>query len=299
MNTAYGEPNEQMFDIKRRHPIKYKVPEDSDNTTINQAKSILIKDLKDASITILQQAVFPEKYKTTIDRFNEVRTQFETLVRDGKFNGLFHCPCAMTITIVPDIIKPLDFSKLRHQIHNFPPLGVSSWNQEIRGKSILSVWDLDIPNHRRERLSVTEVTLDGIVFGTDVLLFYHYPFQDFPNHDNFVPSEAFENNIVRAIVYYSKGLDVLGVRPPLHLGISLLGIRNFYMYVNGLPQRDRNSCNTDDIICDPLIVHKNEDVGDFKSAGRFLKDTFDYIWREFGLYGSRNYDNKNNWLGPW
>ena len=85
MNKAYGEPHEQMFDIKRRHPVQYCLSEGSDSATIGYAKATLTNDLKTALTTILQQSVFPENDKRAIDRFNGIRGQFESALKEARF----------------------------------------------------------------------------------------------------------------------------------------------------------------------------------------------------------------------
>jgi hypothetical protein len=49
MNTAYGEPGEQIFDIKhRRNPIEYSVPAGSDNQKRKEEKTRLSKAIEEA-----------------------------------------------------------------------------------------------------------------------------------------------------------------------------------------------------------------------------------------------------------
>jgi hypothetical protein len=57
MNTAYGKPNEQMFDIKRRQPIRFDLPENADKSAIQRVQESVTEDIRTALQTILAKAM--------------------------------------------------------------------------------------------------------------------------------------------------------------------------------------------------------------------------------------------------
>ena len=112
MNTAYGDPEGQMFDVKRRHAIRYSLPADSDKAAIERVQESLTKDIKDALLTILKEVVFPRKGKAATERFDEIRTKFESDVREGRFHRLHHPSPAVAITLVPDAVTKISYQVL-------------------------------------------------------------------------------------------------------------------------------------------------------------------------------------------
>jgi hypothetical protein len=298
MNTAYGEPDEQMFDIKRRHPIKYDLPEDSNNTTINQAKTALIKDLKNALIIILQQTVFPENNKTAIERFNEIRTQFESALKEGQFHGLIHKPEMIAITIVPTKNLKLKYEDIAKR--KFPPFDYGRWSrQEPGGKSVLYVWEGPYFHSYSERLSITEVKQEGIILAADA--FFIKKNSESEGGYIYIPNIIeFGNLIVNTIHGYLNEMHQMGINSPWELGISLLEVRGCKMpsqtHISWERYGIRNLINKDDVIADRVEIKNFSQVDTPHKTGCYLKDTFDYIWREFGFSHSLNHDEKGNWI---
>jgi hypothetical protein len=299
MNTAYGEPNEQMFDIKRRHPIKYNLPEESDKATFEHAKTLLIKDFKDALITILQQTVFPEKNKSAIERFNEIRAQFESALKEGKFHGLLHQPGMIAITIVP--INNLKLKYVDIAKRNFSPFVYSrSTHQEPSGKSVLYVWETPKSNDSySERLSITEVNLEGVILSADA--FFIMKNSESNGGNLYIPNIVdFGNRIVKSIHDYLDEMHQMGINSPWELGVSLLEVRGCKMpsqnYISWERYGIRNLINKDDVIADSVEIQNFNQVDTPQKTGCYLKETFDYIWREFGFPQSLNHDEKGNWI---
>jgi len=298
MNTAYGEPNEQMFDIKRRHPIKYNLPEGSDNTAIARIQKQLTADIKDALVTILRQVVFPERGKASIDRFNEIRTQFESSVRKGEFHGLSHSPGMIAITIVPDKNARLKYEDIEKR--KFPPFFFERWHQEPSGKSVLYVWETPkSDNSHSERFSITEVNQEGIVLAADS--FFIMKSSESTGGNLYIPNiPEFGNLIVKSVHDYLKELHQMDIKDPWKLGISLLEVRGCRMLHQQQGNWERygvrNLCMKDDIIADCVEINSFDQIDSLQKTGLFLKDTFDYIWREFGFPQSLNHYENGNWI---
>ena len=153
MNTAYGKPDEQMFDVKRRRPVLYDLPEDSDKVKIERVKKSLTNDIKDILTVMLGEAVFPDRDKAALERFIEIRNRFEDSVRDGKFHELYHeNASAIAITVVPDAVQHIDYEKLDSQTIPFFGSGGGESRQR-RGKSVLAVELVPNPENQTSRVS--------------------------------------------------------------------------------------------------------------------------------------------------
>ena len=59
MNTAYGVPEDQMFDTKRRWAVRFNLSESSSPPEIKNAQRSLTADIKEALETILSKSVSP------------------------------------------------------------------------------------------------------------------------------------------------------------------------------------------------------------------------------------------------
>jgi hypothetical protein len=299
MNTAYGPPDEQMFDIKRRHPMIYDLPEDSDKAAIEHAKILLIEDFKDALITIIQQTAFPEINKTAIERFNEIRAQFESALKEGKFHGLLHQPGMIAITIVP--INNLKLKYVDIAKRNFSPFDYSKWtHQEPSGKSVLYVWETPKSNDSiSERLSITEVNLEGVILSVDA--FFIMKNSESEGGNIYIPNIVdFGNRIVKSIHGYLDEMHQMGINSPWVLGISLLEVRGCKMpcqkQISWERYGIRNLINKNDVIADYVEIQNISQVDTPQKTGCYLKETFDYIWREFGFPHSLNHDKTGNWI---
>lgn len=299
MNVAYGKPEEQMFDIKRRRPICYELPQDSGKDEIQRARKSLGKHIEAALRTILGEAVLPGKGEIGAQRFQEIRDQFEASVRDGSFHGIYHDCGAIAICLAPDVSASLDYSTLREQ--HLPPLGCSSWNFEPRGKSVLSVHkckDPSDPTGEHIRCSITEVSVEGIILGADTFALNPAMHPHAEHLGEIIPSMAFERAVVQSVSRYAEALHRLDVSLPWRLGVSLLGIRGHQMLASQVDM-GRVLDDKDNLTADPILICDFEDVNGSKSVARFLRRCFDYFWRECGFGGSWNYGPEGNWKGPW
>ncbi len=299
MNVAYGGPEDQMFDIKRRHPIRFNVPEAATKDTVKQQAEVLSKDIEHALRTILKETVVRVRAESGERRFRAIRDQFEASVRDGSFHGLYKESAAITVILVPDGPASIDHSRLQQL--NIRPPGVVVGSREPRGKSVLFVYErgaTDGSEQKQVRCSITEATVEGVIRGADTFLLDSQWYPHRPKLGQIIPSKSFEQTVVKTVVAYSAALKDLGVPLPWRLGVSLLGIRGYRLFADEECVA-REISDRDDLIADPIVIRRFEDVSDVKSAARLLKGCFDYVGREYGLPGSYNYDSKDDWLGPW
>ncbi|OHB83656.1 MAG: hypothetical protein A2V98_25035 [Planctomycetes bacterium RBG_16_64_12] len=301
MNVAYGEPERQMFDVKRRWAITYSLRENSDKPEMQAARSRLSKEIENALLTILEKAVSPEKGEKAWERFQRIRSEFESSVREGSFHGLSHRSGAIAITLVPDIAQTFDHSRLQG-CPVLPPGGMADRSQP-RGKSRVSIFETADPSDARGlqiRCGVAEITLEGVILAADTFCLdpRMHSSQESAQLGTIIPSHAFEREIIESVVRYGAALRSLEASLPWRLGVSLLRVRGYRMYagisafIRGLP---REIDHADDLVADPILIRNPEDVSDEQAVGRLLKDAFDYVWRECGFENSMNYDAEGNW----
>lgn len=274
MNTAYGNPHEQMFDVKRRRPIRYNLPV-GDTGALQRVQKSLIKDIKEALLTILSKAIFPKKEDTAAERFAQIRREFETSVHEAHFHGFTRDCAALAITLVPDVVQQLSCEEINER--TFFPLGGYGCSERIhRGKSVVFTLNCsespDQPGPEGQ-YSITEVTTEGVVYAARVLA----------RRDALdkILSRSYERDVVTCILEYAARLHNLGVPLPWRLGISLLGVQGFSIPPPPSHRATRDICQEDRVACDPIIVRNFDDMH-LTSVNEFLKDTFEHISSEFG-----------------
>ncbi len=165
MNTAFGDANGQMFDVKRRHAIRYNLPADADKTAIGHVRKSLANDIKDALLTILKKVTFPKKGKPAEERFKEIRAKFESDIREQKFHDLHRARGVIAISLVPTNHVQVPYSRL-NEVGFLPMAGKGCFRPEPLGKSRLFIWPYQ---HDNTPEAVTEITVDGVVLAAESL----------------------------------------------------------------------------------------------------------------------------------
>jgi len=303
MNVAYGQPERQMFDVKRRWGIRYDLPENSGKSGLRIGRENLSRDIEAALLTILDKAVLPDKAEKASERFARIRAEFESSVRDGSFHDLEREGGTIAVTLVPSAGATFEHQDLQN-IELLSP-NLSGCRSETYGRSRVWIYEetdrLSDRKGRRVRCSVAEISLEGVIRAADALCLHPgmRPERIAQSRElgNTIPSGSFERVIVDSVLKYGNSLHRLGCSLPWRLGVSLLDVRGYRMYA-GSPYMGRSIEHTDDIMPAPIVIANWEDMYDGQAVGRLLKDAFDYIWRECGFAHSLNYDAEDNWKGP-
>jgi hypothetical protein len=106
-----------------------------------------------------------------------------------------------------------------------------------------------------------------------------------------IPSIAYEREIIPALNGYRDFYKEYGMPTPIIIGLSLLNVRGFHMYVG--PSRWNDSARLIDR--DHLILpDRFAESYDFEAAD-FLRPCFDQIWNACGWSRDINYDDEGNW----
>jgi hypothetical protein len=288
MNVAYGKPEEQMFDIKRRRPMSYELPEGSDKDRIQRVASSLSKSIEDALRTILNDVVLPGKNsreENAENRFQDVRREFESSVRDGSFHGLRSDSAAIAICVVPDTSANLQQSRLR-QLPLVSPLcsalDVGRDQEETCVVFFRECSTLKGPNAVPVRCSVAEVDVGGVIRVADTFLLDAALNRHPQDVGRVVPQKRLEECVSPSVVQYGRVLKQLQIRPPWRLAVSLLGIRGYRMWLGGSVVGKALN-DTETLCADPIVIRGFDEVSNETSARRVLKGSFDYFAGEFDM----------------
>ncbi len=335
MNTHYGPPEELPFDLQhRRHPIQYVAIPNGDNSNAKKelAKDIQIalKTIMDSGALselgserkspkhidelltmfepLIDQAVekrMAAEKKSEVTSKEQVsqtaqqeRQLFESQVKEGKFYGLRKTgEGIVAVSVIPEksLATPLDLSKV--EPIGLRPIYSSGWNHRFRGHSFVSeaAWNRD-----EAPRAITELTDRGSIKAVDTLLLEAKKF--FPETSpqdkrvkGIVPSIAYELEIVRSVAEYNRLLMSLGVPTPYYVGVSLLNVNGYIMYVDLRFGHSGRILDQDDIVADAIPLSNLEKDTPPEVIAKLLKPAFDQIWREFNFPRSFNFDREGNW----
>jgi len=137
-----------------------------------------------------------------------------------------------TICIIPEVSSfKLDLSHLPDDfITSFPPIYSYGWNNEITGNSRFTFSKLQ---EEKVPHAVTEVTAFGEVraYNSSVLS-DSYSSSKFPEGvTGFIPSIAYEREIINSTHQYLNSLKLFGVNPPFYIYICIHIERQWLFYV--------------------------------------------------------------------
>jgi hypothetical protein len=106
-----------------------------------------------------------------------------------------------------------------------------------------------------------------------------------------IPSIAFEARIVEAFNQYITLLCRLGVDFPVWVGLSLLDVKGYWMFVReSLWHSTTYAIDREELVIPEVAVE-----GVKASGENVLKPAFDAIWNACGYKCSLNYDEDGNW----
>ncbi len=279
MNKAYGKPDDQMFDTKRRHAITYQLDEKCSAADITRAHKVLAKELAEALAVIAAKSVLPIEGESSAAHFSNARTTFEDHVRRGQFGGLGKHP---TIAIC---LAPGDPCKLDHhriQESHVRPLGPStSYDRQNKGQSVVFYRGrYDQQKGGIVRDSAVEITTEGTAMGADIWALGMKPGFPSPYSFDVIPSVDLERIVIRWIYENSQALIQLGIGLPWRVGISLIGIQGYRLNAFNR-QMSEVVFDRPDIICDLVRFETLQQLESPKDVALALKPCLDHIWREF------------------
>lgn len=108
-----------------------------------------------------------------------------------------------------------------------------------------------------------------------------------------IPSVVYEGTLLKYLPNCFSILDHLGCRPPILVGISLIGVRAYRMSVDPRLQISLglgDPINRDVLVLPEIVV---EDVSEDPAV--LLKPAFDMVWNACGYPSSRNFDATGKW----
>jgi len=255
------------------------------------------------TITIAMESSDVESFFTSkgpADRKEEIEqfiTNYHAALRSKQYFKGVTGQGICTVAIVPEVASyKLDFGNLPHDINLlFSPMYCSGWDSEITGRARFT-----FGRHRDEKTpyAVTKITELGELkaFNT-FLLENRYGRAPLPEHvTGYVPSIAYERELINSIHQYLSSFAQLGVSPPFFVNCALVGLRGYIMYVDPIQFSTYGRVLQQDDVLPPSVKFvANADFASREAVTKVLRPTFDFIWREFGFQRSFNYTDDGEW----
>ncbi|MCG3220757.1 MAG: hypothetical protein H7641_05195 [Candidatus Heimdallarchaeota archaeon] len=108
-----------------------------------------------------------------------------------------------------------------------------------------------------------------------------------------IPSIDFEKEIIEVIPKYVQVLQLLNIKPPFFMFLSLAGVKDYTMKLNKeILGATPTPIEEDEIKTEEIYV---KEYWWFDDAPRLFKPAFDEIWNACGLFKSFNFDEDGNW----
>lgn len=165
------------------------------------------------------------------------------------------------------------------------PIYCSGWNARYNFDGFLAYSG----NGNKNSHSYVQLYQNGIIEAVDGLLLSDRNESGIP----YIPSVAYERELISALEKYLLVLRELNVEPPLLLYLTLINVKGYVMAVDR-----RRFWNLDRYPIDrDLLLTPETVINDYTvAATKVLKPSFDLIWRACGFSRSLNYDENGEWI---
>jgi hypothetical protein len=110
------------------------------------------------------------------------------------------------------------------------------------------------------------------------------------NGKDFIPSVAFERDIIYGGKNYFGAYLGLGINGPVVAMLSLLNVRGFYMLTSGIMFRGTHRIDKQNLLIPEVVI---EDLS--IPVEMSFRPMFDLVWQACGIRRSMNYDEHGNW----
>ncbi len=284
MNEAFGEVEGQVFDIKRRDCLKYKLPPEAKKAERDRVRTLLSDQLEEVFRTTIESVVIPKRTGKEAGKDESlvaVQRSFAEKVASNAFENFELLPAVLTSIQFKAVPRP-DYPAAVETAR-----AVVSENPKTKPDGI--VWT--------KHAEVTKLSLDGYLlraYGGDYVSMqnqfnlHRRAEMTYSEEENRLLFDmGLQRNIVEHIYADCHLLQKLGINPPWQIGISLVGIKGFRLVPEN-PEAASEPCEGDFTL--PLVKVKNaKQVKDVPTMASLLKDSLDHLCRHFGWEGSDHF----------
>ena len=238
------------------------------------------------------------KYELTIDELRSSFTITETLnekirsFRENRIAQLFANETPVPFNNSAKIILHLiplssfnpatnyDLRKIIPKDYYFEPICSHAWSQRFNLDGLLS-YSSSATNLSH---SFTQLYRNGIIEIVDGLLL------EPSGEDKVIPIAAVEEELIKALPKYFEALKFLGVKPPVIVYLTLVGVKDYKIPRRILFHRENYSIDRDILLLPEALVESFDEKPE-----TIFKPAFDAIWNSCGFPNSLSYNEKGEW----
>ena len=243
--------------------------------------------------TVMQQTIDARKYMPTKDYLSGVREKARSL-REKRIEKIsnnetpvpFYGKAKIALHLIPaislDSDRKYDLQNMLSHLRKMSPIYCSGWNHTFNFDGFLTY-----SGGREEKShSYVQIYREGIIEAVEGLLLEPH------NEELLIPSIAYEKELIESLNTYMSVLKTLGVKPPILVFLSLIGVKGYRMAVDRFlfPPFERKGIDRDVLLIPEEVVY-GYDV----DPAQVLKPCFDLIWNACGFQGSLNYNEEGKW----
>ena len=177
-----------------------------------------------------------------------------------------------------------DVATARERGETLPPIGRRGWNPRVNFDGLLFF----TPSRADGAVAYVQLFRNGVIEAVDCERLAPVE-PDRQRRDKYIPSIAYEQDIIRAVNDYTEFYRKHEMPTPVLVGLSILNVKGLRMWAGDIydvgSPIDRDHLILPDRLAESL---------DFDAAS-FLRPCFDQIWNACGYDRSLNYDEKGNW----
>jgi hypothetical protein len=296
MNTTFGRPDGQIFDIKRRASIKYRCDPAPSDYQYAESLAALTEQLTDAfSRTIRKVTEARRKKKLLADdsTFRADVTGFSERVCNGRFHEFTIKPASL-ILIHTTPKKDLDLKAIHLRLNE------QGFGPTIIGNTI--TWSTPRDKTRRY-----ELTIDGKLFhayggdheswrkqyATSIRLQQRHAEKYGKTTPPFVRSSNVQTNFIRHVHESCELLFELGVPLPYRIGLTLIGTSGTKFIISDSELSE--PCSIGQVSLKPLVFQRSDDFADKRTVANALYGQMDELLRHYQQLGSPLYNANGEW----
>jgi len=195
----------------------------------------------------------------------------------------------MVLHIVPleafDPAARFDLSILASNLRNLRPINASGTSFRYNLDGFLTFSVVEPP---RTASSYVQVFRNGIIEAVEASLL--------DDRDAGIPSLSYEQELLEALPRFLCCQEQLGVKPPLFIMATMLGVRGYTLAVSkrlsGIGRRHVHHIDRD-VLTVPEVLVESFDC----DPHQIMKPVFDAVWNAAGWKRSMNYNDEGRWVG--
>ncbi|VVB96997.1 Putative DNA-binding domain protein [uncultured archaeon] len=183
-----------------------------------------------------------------------------------------------------DSTTRFDLSPIAHDSSYLPPINTSGWNHRYNFDGFLTYGQF---TESTSAHSYSQIFRNGIIEAVEASMLNP------ERNKRFIPSVAYERELLSALPRYLSSQRQLGVETPLIIMLSILGIFGYTLAINRsrFPFADSHPIDRNTLLIPEILLERFD-----SDLAEIMKPAFDSVWNAAGWPRSMNYNETGQWI---